>query len=477
MKRSLCILLVKPHISILVAKRLQDFLHLEPLELEIVAGGIPDEDSVSICDLSLERKPVKAFIKQLKEKKPDIIGFTGYSSQASIVKELAHIAKTYNPSVVVAVGGIHATIAPSDYSGDDIDLIVRGEGGTAFREIVKRFKEKKPLAFGQAVLSSKAPDFDMKASAPPPKFPDLNDIPRPRRDLVKRSRYFSVWSSSSEKKMATIFPRIATIRTSYGCAFSCSFCVVPHVMGSKYLQRTPEDVVDEIEAIQEDHIYFVDDETFLNPKRMTKIAELLRQRGIKKEYVSWARSDTIVKNPELFRLWREVGLEIVYVGLEAMDDSRLDTYNKKTTVENNQKAILFLQETGITLHASFMIDPGFSVNDFKLLEKKITNIGPAEISFTVFSPSPGTELWSKNKDKYICNPYLFYDCFHSILPTKLELKEFYYYFAQLHRVGGKRNPIRLKRVLIPLREIAKSIFFEKKYFMALKNIYRDYPLI
>ncbi len=56
------ILLVKPHPQLLVPKRLQQsFLHLEPLELEIVAGGVPEEDEVRICDLSLEKKPIDAF--------------------------------------------------------------------------------------------------------------------------------------------------------------------------------------------------------------------------------------------------------------------------------------------------------------------------------------------------------------------------------------------------------------------------------
>jgi rhamnose utilization protein RhaD (predicted bifunctional aldolase and dehydrogenase) len=60
-----------------------------------------------------------------------------------------------------------------------------------------------------------------------------------------------------------MYPNIATIRTSTGCAFNCAFCVVHHMMSGKYLQRKPEDVVDEIASIKEDYIYFVDDETFL----------------------------------------------------------------------------------------------------------------------------------------------------------------------------------------------------------------------
>ena len=47
------VLLVKPHPPLPLSHFLMDFfLHLEPLELEIVAGGIPAEDEVAIIDLS-----------------------------------------------------------------------------------------------------------------------------------------------------------------------------------------------------------------------------------------------------------------------------------------------------------------------------------------------------------------------------------------------------------------------------------------
>lgn len=472
--KSLRILLVRPQACLLVSKHLQNFLLLEPLELEIVAGGVPDEDHVSICDLSLEKEPIKIFQTQLQEKKPHIIGLTGYSSQAATVRELARIAKSYDSSVITVVGGIHATIAPSDYSTDDIDIIVRGEGGTAFREIVKRFKNGESLSFGQKSLSPKDPDFDEKASAAPPEFPQVNDIPSPRRDLVQRSRYFSIWTAADEKKMDTLFPRMASIRTSYGCSYSCSFCVVPHIMRAEYAQRSPEDVVNEIEGLKESHIYFVDDETFLNANRMTEIANLLIERGIRKKYVSWARSDTITKHPELFRLWKKAGLRIIFVGLEAMDNVRLNNYKKRTTQETNLKAISILKEIGITLHAALMVDPDFSEEDFESLEETIKNIGPAEFSFTVFSPSPGTDLWYKYKDKYICDPYLFYDCFHTILPTKLEKKRFYKRFAWLYTIGWKASPIRVNKVQAPLKEIIGCVVFGVKYIIALKKIYLDY---
>jgi len=472
--RPLSIFLVKPHSYLLVAKRLNDFLHLEPLELEIVAGGVSPEDNVRICDMTIEKKPFEAFLRKLDEANPDVVGFTGYSNQSARVKELARVVRKKYPAALIVVGGIHATITPADYVLDEIDIIVRGEGGTTFREVLRRFKAGEPLSFGDVALSRLDNNFSEKAALLPPAFPAVEEIPLPARDLVERNRYFSVWTSSSQKRLATIVPRIASVRTSYGCKFNCSFCVVHHIMGRQYLERSPENVVDEIEKIREEHIYFVDDETFLNEKRMTDVANLLIRRGIKKKYVSWARADTIVRRPDLFRLWKEAGLEIVYVGLEAMDETRLKNYGKRTTVETNKKAVALLREIGLTLHASLMVDPSFSVEDFRSVEKTIKEIIPAEISFTVFSPSPGTELWHKHKDEFICDPYLFYDCMHTVLPTKLEIRKFYAHFARLYQLAWRANPLRVNRIRTPLFETLKVIVNGFRYIFALRSIHRDY---
>jgi radical SAM superfamily enzyme YgiQ (UPF0313 family) len=450
------------------------FLHLEPLELEIVAGGIPAEDEVAIMDLSFETEPFEAFGKKLLAMKPDLVGYTGFSSQAALVRELAAFAKMRLPSVVNIVGGIHATVVPADYAAEGIDAIVRGEGGTAFRGIVNRFRQGLPIAHEDTVLSPADPDFAAKAAGLPPRYPEVEDIPLPRRDLVDRSRYFIVWTASTEKRLATIFPRTATIRTSNGCPFNCSFCVVHHIMRGQYLQRTPEDVVDEIAKLKEDHIYFVDDENFINNERMSKIAALLIERGIKKKYVGWARSDSIARHPEVFKLWKEAGLSMVYVGLEAMVGERLEKINKRTTVETNRKAITILRDLGITLHASFMLDPDFTEEDFLALKEEVKKLCPAEVTFTVFSPSPGTELWQKHKDNFIKDPYAYYDCMHTILPTRLPIRRFYQHFSDLYGIAFRANPLRVNRIKYPIREMFTVIPRGFKYVFALRKLYREY---
>jgi radical SAM superfamily enzyme YgiQ (UPF0313 family) len=470
------VLLVKPHAQLLVPIRLQEgFLHLEPLELEIVAGGLSPEEEIKILDLGLAKKDQFAvFEKTIQQWQPELVGFTGYSTNLSTIKKLAKAAKSLNSRIITVVGGIHATLLPKDFAVPEIDIIVRGEGGLVLREIVRRFKKKEPLFFDNLALSTQDPEFMAKADSEPPDYPQVDKIPLPRRDLVERSRYFCVWTSSDTGRLDTLFPQVASLRTSIGCAFSCSFCVIHHLMHRKYLQRQALDVVNEIEGLKEKHIYFLDDEMFLNSQRCQQIAELLIKRGIKKEYISWARSDTIVKHPEVFKLWKQAGLSTVFVGLESMDEAKLLEYKKRLPVETNRKAIAILKELGITLHAAFIVHPDFSEEDFKRLEKETLALCPAEVTFTVLSPSPGTAFWQENKERFICDPYYYYDCMHAIIPTRLPLKKFYRHFAHLTELSLRANPLRANKIKVPFKDFIRAIVRGTKYIIALQLIYRDY---
>ena len=474
--KPLKVLIVKPHLPLRVAKRLNDFLHLEPLELEILAAAVPEGDEVRLLDLSvIDKDPAGAYEGLLREYRPDVVALSGYSNQAHLVKQFARTAKKVLPGSLVVVGGIHATIVPLDYNMPEIDVIVRGEGGSVFGGIINRFRSGEKISDGQGILSPKDADFRERAEGDPPGYPEPSSIPKARRDLLDRSKYFSVWTHAPEGRIDTMYPSIASVRTSYGCKFNCGFCVVHYVMGKKYLERTPEDVVNEIASVPEEHIYFVDDETFLNEKRMTEVAELLLERGINKKFVSWARADTIIRRPDLFRLWKKAGLSIVYVGLEAMDEERLLKYNKKTKVDTNRKAVETLREIGITLHAALMVDPDFTIEDFKGVERVVKEISPAEISFTVFSPPPGTGLWDEHRANFICeDPYMFYDCMHTIMPTRLDLNTFYAWFARMYRVAWSSNPLRINKVKAPLREIFRTVVNGIRYVVAIRQINREY---
>jgi len=131
---------------------------------------------------------------------------------------------------------------------------------------------------------------------------------------------------------------------------------------------------------------------------------------------------------------------------------------------------------GITLHANYIVHPDFTVDDFWRLEAEVMKVCPAEVSFTVFSPSPGTQPWHEHKHEFICDSYLFYDCMHTVFPTRLPLRQFYRHFDWLTSIALGANPLRIRSVGVPFRDIVRAIFQGTKYIIALRMIYRDYLL-
>lgn len=471
------ILLVRPHVNLNIAKSFQRFLHLEPLDLEIVAGGLPSEDHIQILDLTLYRNPEKVLRQTVQASSLDLIGITGYSNQSDSVRRYARLIKEVCPNVTVVVGGIHATIVAADYKDTpEIDIVIRGDGTGPFRVVADSLRNQTPLVPSEWLLPVTAPEFDTLAAEPASEWSGDGLPPRPRRDLIDASKYYCISPGSTNGgRIKTLFPEVATVRTSIGCPYRCNFCVVRLLTGGKYLPRTPEDVVDEIAALDQETIYFVDDEMFINAKRCLEIAELLIARGVKKKYISWARSDTICANVDLFRLWKKAGLETLYIGIESLEEANLDFYNKKVDPLMNMNAVNILRELGIGLHAALMVNPDFVAEDFLKIRETIKKLSPAEITFTVFSPSPGTELYEEHQGEYLFeNPYLYYDCMHTILPTTLPLKRFYRYFALLYLFSFKENPWRAHKVKVPFRDFIRLFAAGVHCGWALNHIYRAY---
>ncbi|MCK5879242.1 MAG: radical SAM protein, partial [Holophagae bacterium] len=351
----------------------------------------------------------------------------------------------------------------------------RADGVSAMKEIIQALEQEQPLPESDWIIPTASPRFDELAQKPPPAICEDAITTLPRRDLVKASDYFCICYGEPRQRVKTLFPEIACVRTSVGCPNRCSFCVVPFLANGKYLQREVESVVNEIVALEQEYIYFVDDETFINTKRMQLIAEMLIERGIKKKYISWARSDTICKHPELFELWKKAGLEFVYIGFESLKAENLTAYNKNATPEQNRKAREILRGLGLNIHAAFMINPDFSKEDFLTVQRAIKEIAPAEFAFTVLSPPPGTQSFKDARNTFICDdPCYYYDCIHTILPTQLPLKTFYRYFAILYAKGAANIPAKVNKVKIPVRDQIRFVVAGMKFGWHLMTLYRRY---
>jgi hopanoid C-3 methylase len=169
-----------------------------------------------------------------------------------------------------------------------------------------------------------------------------------------RKRYFSEW-----------FKPLASVRTSLGCTARCNFCALWSITGGKYLRRDLAAVVEMLKTIAEPNVFFCDDESMCDARRMDRLADLIREAGIRKNYFLYGRADTIVRHPELFAKWAGIGLAQVFVGMEDYSDQRLAAMNKGITSDQQAWAAKILDELGIMVYASYMVDPAYTREDFR----------------------------------------------------------------------------------------------------------------
>lgn len=435
-----------------------DVFLFEPLALEYLASGVSHEHEVRILDLRLENDLQRALANFL----PDIVGITAYTVHVNVVRKLFEQIKTWNPQVLTVVGGHHATVMPEDFLSPCIDLIVAGEGVFAFKEIVMRRTKGETFDGIPGVVFTKedrAIRTDRQAAI------DLDAFPFPDRALTAKYRkhYYSEWMKP-----------LASIRTSKGCPYRCKFCAQWKVAGGRYYKREPRRVVEELAQIEEEFVFFADDESLLDAARMTMLARLIKEAGIRKRYFLYGRSDTITRNPDLLTVWRDIGLERVFVGLEFFRDEDLNYIRKNSTSKDNENAVRILHNLGIDVYASFIVRPEFTRADFAALRRYCRRLKLNFASFAVLTPLPGTDLYQEVADQLITRNHDYFDFLHTLLPTALPLKEFY---AECHRLY--KNGIALTKQLAllkkyPVREIPGTLAKGRRFYRRLETAYLDY---
>src|SRR3989339_985946 len=239
----------------------------ETLALEIIAASA-EKHEVRILDMRVGdtlKDGLSGFC-------PDVVGITGNTADVyRMLSVLAEVRKA-GSGILTVVGGHHATMVPNDFNNPAVDVIVIGDGEVTFPELFEAHAQKKDFSSVAGIVFRNAGGA-FEATRPRQVCGCLDSLPLPRRALTAsyRSRYFrGSWRP------------LASIMTSRGCPFRCSFCALWKISGGRYMVRSPESVAGELETIAENFIDFAEDNALHDVPRARKIAELISERGIKK---------------------------------------------------------------------------------------------------------------------------------------------------------------------------------------------------
>jgi radical SAM superfamily enzyme YgiQ (UPF0313 family) len=391
-----------------------------PYHLEMLAGRLIASHDAHILDMRIDED----LDAELSQFRPDVVGCSCVAANSLLAKQVLRRVKELAPNIVTVVGGHHPSLMPKDCNEAFIDAVVIGEGEETLYELVGACESKRDWREIPGIAYRlKDGEFQINRDR---ELMDLDKLPMPARNLTHHHRDKGLYFRANWRPIDCMI-------TSRGCPNKCTFCGLWKINHGKYRARAPHLIADELETITALNISFVDDNTLDVVENASGLADEIKRRCIKKRYELYARADTVVRHPDLVEKWRDVGMELLLIGLEAVDDQALKDMRKRTTTEMNRRAIEICRSNGVELAAYLIVDPAFDHEDFRRLSEYVERNNLTHPVFTILSPFPGTDLYDMVKETLLTKSFELIDFFHTVLPTRLPLDEFYEEFLGLYR--------------------------------------------
>jgi hopanoid C-3 methylase HpnR len=399
------------------------FLRLEPLGLERVAAAlIADGHEVRLIDLQVYRQ--RDLRKLVTEFGPQAVGFSlNYLANVPEVVDLAKWVKTVLPGCLVFAGGHSVSFVAGqvlEHAQGAIDVILKGEGESGAPALLAAAPDRALATVPGAVTADGA--------GPPPVMAHSLDEHLPARHLGGRRRKYFIG----------VMDPAASIEFTRGCPWDCSFCSAWTFYGRSYRRLSPAAAAEDMARIAEPGVFIVDDVAFIKAEEGEEIARQLERRRIRKQYYLETRCDVLIRNTEVFRRWRRLGLTYMFLGLEALDEEGLTAFRKRTTPAVNNKALEIARSLGLSVAINIIADPDWDQARFSYVRDWAMRV-PEIVNITVQTPYPGTETWLTESRRLTTLDYRLFDVQHAVLPTRLPLHQFYAELVKTQAVLARKH--------------------------------------
>ncbi len=255
------------------------------------AGGVVD------LSMHSEQECVSKVLAAIAREMPKVVGFEVLSRNRGVALRLVDTIRSLWPAVQIVVGGPHVTAtAKRMVALRPFLLAMVGEAEAAFCDLLSRVRRGLPAArIPGLVWSTSGGAVEAERAA----APSMAELPWASHRLFLSSRSTT-----------------ASVMTSRGCPFNCSFCAVAR-QASRL--RSVEDVVDEVQHIKESFpavhtIRFWDDQMFYRNDRVIALCNEVVRRNLRLNFTALARFKPC--SPELVCALEEAGFLEVTFGLE-----------------------------------------------------------------------------------------------------------------------------------------------------------------
>jgi len=306
---------------------------------------------------------------------------------------------------LLVAGGPLPTCDPEAFL-EHFDVVVRGEGEQTMCEILAAHESGADVNSVAGVVCRTRAGADVRGTdspangtepaafrSPRPFASNLDEIPFPARQLLPNQRYVRY----GKKKYGY---SITTVMSTRGCPFRCEFCSNV-VFGGSYRERSPHNVVDEIEvalALGYDRISFADDVFTLNGRRVIEICQEIGRRDLRFSWECLGRVDAF-DHPTAQEMKR-AGCFRIFFGIESGNDDILKLMNKQITTEQARTAVETAHRAGLEVGAFFILCYPGETDDTVLDTLRFAGSLPLDyVGLTMPYPLPGTALSERLADR------------------------------------------------------------------------------
>jgi radical SAM superfamily enzyme YgiQ (UPF0313 family) len=338
-----------------------------PLWCGLIATNLRNHGcSVEIIDSDGENLSSEMVAKMVAEKQPLLVGMIVFGHQPSASTQMMPSAgvicteiKTLLPEQkIIIVGGHVAALPERTLAEESVDFTCNGEGPLTIRGLIEclRRDEESDLGDIQGLVWRDGETIRINPAAPLIENLD-RDLPGSAWDLLPMENYRAHnWHCFEDLSARQPY---ASVYTSLGCPFRCSFCCINAPFGmNRYRMRSAESVVNEIELLYRDYgvrnLKIVDEMFVLNDRHVTGICEELIDRGFAHDLNIWAyaRVDTI--RPNRISLLRRAGIRWLALGIESGSAYVRDGAEKSLDHNDIVNIVRETQQAGINVIGNFI---------------------------------------------------------------------------------------------------------------------------
>lgn len=304
----------------------------------------------------------------------------------AIVREL----KRAVPERKVIVGGYHTTFVPGDFIEAGADFVVLGEGEKRFPAVLHHIEGKTADPGVDGIVT---PSFHREREE---KYTtDLDAQPFAAVDLLPLETYWNLGYSHGPVIRGV---RYMNILTSRGCPYNCSFCQAPGMCGGRWLAKSAERVLEELEYHMDEYgvsDFHIQDENFaIDRGRVEAICRGIISRGWKITFCfpSGLKMETL--DGELLELMAEAGCRYFSLSPESGSRRVLELMNKTADIHRVPSLIEKASELGIATCCFFVAGtPGETEGDRRETRayiRRLARAGVKEVVMPIMTPFPGT---------------------------------------------------------------------------------------